>query len=262
MFAKPPSSIPQPACPDLEQGRLSPLDATRTSGHFLRRIAICIATLLLACYTGHGEVRPPDSGKADASLTLRVYDFAGLDSGALQLASEEAKRIFQHVGIETAWVRCRTNFDAPDAPSCPPTRDPTVLAMRILAVPLPMVGLDSHFIFGFAFPPGPNGFANTASLFWSRIEELSGQQNLNPGRLLAAILVHEAGHLLLGKGSHYPVGVMKAVWTEAEMQLISRSSLAFWPKQEAKLHDAVEQRMIAAGPRRPGVEVAWVYPSF
>jgi hypothetical protein len=214
----------------------------------LRRIALGFATFLCACFTGHGESLEPPSDLEEAPLTFRMYDFAGLDSEALETASEQTSALFRRAGVPIGWVLCRTNAH-PQAPPCPFTSDPTVLAMRILAVPIPPFGADRHTIFGFAFPPGRNGFGNAAGVFWNRIREAAVNKKLNPASLLAAIVAHEAGHLLLGERSHFTVGIMKASWDDAEMRQIGQNALAFWPGQKDALHRAVRHRLETARSR-------------
>jgi hypothetical protein len=72
MIATPPSSFPQSTGPAWRPGRLQALNATRASRNSIRRIVVCIATFLLACFTGHGEVRTPVSEDPNAALTFRV----------------------------------------------------------------------------------------------------------------------------------------------------------------------------------------------
>ncbi len=211
------------------------------------------ATLLCICCTGHSEDRL--AVPADA-LTFRVFNYAGVNAGALRTASEEAAALFLRAGVPTVWNPCRTNREGSDEPVCKSTHDPTVLTMRILAAALPMSNLRSHSIFGFAFPRGRSGFASMACVFWDRVQELAESKNVNAARLLAVILVHEAGHLLLGENSHYPAGVMKAVWDGKEVYQASRNSLSFWPAQQDALRDAVRGRMRSARDRRNRIELA------
>jgi hypothetical protein len=261
MSAKTPLFVFRPAGPHWETGRVPSLGATRTRGSSLRRVAVFVATLLCVCFTGHGEPRAPIAPDPGAALTIRVFDYAGLKTGDLDMATQEAAAILLRAGVPTAWLPCRTNHPSSNAPVCAPTADPTALAMRILAIAVPVEGFEGHAIFGFAFPPGRNGFANAASIFWSRVEDLAAMTKVRPARLLAAILAHEIGHLLLGENSHYPVGLMKAVWDEPEVRQISQNSLAFWAGQHRTLRDAVEKRAVAAGLHRPPANLAAVFPS-
>jgi hypothetical protein len=165
-----------------------------------------------------------------------------LDNEVIELASSNAAAMFKQVGIRTAWVPCGTNHPASIAPPCEANPDPTVIAMRILSVPLPMQHSHSYAVFGFTFPAGPSGFASTANVFWSRVRDLSDAYGVHPGRLLAAIIAHEAGHLLLGENSHYPVGIMKAVWDDAEVRRIAQNSLFFSSGQTNALQKGVRER--------------------
>lgn len=230
---------------------------TGVRGSSLQRIAVCIAALLCLCCSGHGEPSPTVQAGAGAPLTFRVFDFAGIDAEVMQTASAEAASIFRRAGLETLWESCRTNHEASSAaPVCPVTKDPLTLSVRILATAIPIPGFPEDTTFGFAFAPDSRGLASTAAVFWNRILDVARDKKVNAGRLLAAILVHEGGHLLLGQNSHYPLGVMSAVWDDREMYQIGQSALVFRPEQRGALRAAVDKRVEAGGPRRRPVRLA------
>jgi hypothetical protein len=50
---------------------------------------------------------------------------------------------------------------------------------------------------------------------------------INEGELLGYVVIHELGHLLLGKGSHSSVGLMRAKWEVGELRQAARGNLSF-----------------------------------
>ncbi|MCB1022069.1 MAG: hypothetical protein KDC27_19210, partial [Acidobacteria bacterium] len=148
----------------LEHWFPSPSGATQTA--LVRRIAMAGALLLCLFSTGHGEAAQPVSDAGDPQLTLRLFDYAGLERELLERASQQASAIFGRAGIATEWRLCRTQQTTGAA--CPPTPDPTTVSLRILASSLELPGMDAHSTYGVTFTP-KHGFASMASVFWNRV---------------------------------------------------------------------------------------------
>ncbi|MEZ5366502.1 MAG: hypothetical protein R2748_30230 [Bryobacterales bacterium] len=144
----------------------SPSGATQTA--LVRRIAISGAMLLCMFSTGHGEAAQPDPDVKDARLTLRLFDYAGLERELLEGAATQAAIIFERAGIVTSWQFCRTKHTESTAASCPPTPNPATVSLRILSSSLDLPGMDAHTTYGVTFTP-KHGFANMASVFWNRV---------------------------------------------------------------------------------------------
>ena len=217
-----------------------------------RRVVLGIAILLCMFSTGHGQASEPE---ASAPITVRVFDYAGLDADALAAASEQAAALFRRVSVSTVWEQCRTNLH-PEARPCTLALDPAVLAVRILPTAIPPFDREARHIFGFAFPPRANGFANVAAVFWDRVNELAESKKVSPATLLAAVTAHEAGHLLLGPNSHFPIGLMKALWDDAEIRMLSQSSLGFSERQGKDCREAIAARIAASRPVPPPMTLA------
>jgi hypothetical protein len=184
-----------------------------------------------------------------------VFDYAGLDSKALTAASEQAAALFRRVNISTVWEQCRTILH-PEAPPCTLALNPAVLAVRILPSAIPPFDQDARPIYGFAFPPRANGFANVAAVFWDRVRELADTKKVSPAALLAAVAAHETGHLLLGPNSHFPIGLMKGLWDDPEIRLLSQSSLGFSERQGKDFRQAITARIAASQSVPPPLTLA------
>ena len=81
---------------------------------------------------------------------------------------------------------------------------------------------------------------------------------LSLGELLGYIVVHELGHLLLGKDSHSSEGVMRPVWQFEDLQQAARGRLGFTLSQVEQMRgrylSASLQRSapLAPGQQQPG----------
>lgn len=180
-------------------------------------------------------------------VTVRMYDYAGLGAEALAEAGDLAREIYTRAGIETRWIRCRVSLDEPvyDS-SCAETPGPDVLRMRIMPKTPEHIAGVNRVVFGFALTAGGKGrFGTTASVFWDRVLQAAKSPKVTRAELLAAVMAHEAGHLLLGLDSHSQEGLMAARWDTNQFTKISQGTLRFLGRQRRIVQRSAIKRLTA-----------------
>ena len=142
--------------------------------------------------------------KAEATIRLRIYDFAGLEPVVLVDAKKVTAEIFRKVGVETVWLDCPV-YQA----DCGEEPDSLQFMLRILspAMKKDIVAEDS---LGFAIPCHEHDRGCLSYIFYSRISTLAAGHGIGPGRILGHVMAHELGHGLLGPNAHEGYGVMQA----------------------------------------------------
>jgi hypothetical protein len=98
--------------------------------------------------------------------------------------------------------------------------------------------------------PGTDAF-----IFYARVAELARAESLYEWDILAVVMAHEIGHLLLG-GGHSPTGIMRAKWDHDVFILAARRQLQFTPEVGSPFAHAVAAirvlpHLTARSPRRP-----------
>jgi hypothetical protein len=95
-------------------------------------------------------------------------------------------------------------------------------------------------IFG-STPRAPDGTpGGRAYVAYGRIKQFIADSEkwryptLDTKQVLAYIIAHEVGHLLLPAGSHSPGGIMRAQWRSIDLKLMATANMTFTPEQ-AKL---------------------------
>ncbi len=207
-------------------------------------------------------VQPAMGETEQGSLVLRVLVFndAAVPAEVLEKAQEFASVIYRYAGIETVWCPYRSPADGRIRPSdCKGLFGPQYLVIRILPVS------DGKFTtqgdaFGLALIGADGGFSRHAYVFFDQVknwrpEELwqSGQGRL-AGRipmdvlkplLLAVVMSHEMGHLLLGSNSHSQGGIMCGRWTRSTLEEAYWGDRVFIPDQVRRLQENIRDRISA-----------------
>jgi hypothetical protein len=185
----------------------------------------------------------------DLALTVRIYNYAGVEVSAVLEAAGVAREIYRRSGVETRWILCElpgveSDLDKP----CSGLQRPDVLQMRVLAAaPNNQDGVD-YLVFGYALPK-KDGFGTVASAFWDRIAETAAESKVTPAQLLGFVMAHEAGHLLLGFNSHSDQGMMSGRWDEERFTRISQGALSFIGNQKKRIQTGAQERLMASAGR-------------
>ena len=165
------------------------------------------------------------------TITVRVYDLYGLPQAERDVALQTAGSILAQAGIEAHFTECQRPL--PDV--CLSRLSPGEIVLRIHP--------DAHArheVLGAAIINPTGGFNVMATVYGAAVYERSVTKNVRIGTLAGRVAAHEIGHLLLGKNSHSPHGLMRAHWD------VRRTALDDWL---FSVRDAqtIRQRLVVAG---------------
>jgi hypothetical protein len=158
---------------------------------------------------GHDTQRP--------ALIVRTYNTYGLPFEDLQSARVLVDTIFGHVGVDVLWVDCwsRDPESAGIPTECLQPRRANEIMVRLLgamaAPDKPLVSMGSALVNLQERPP------YLATVFVDRVRLVARGANIDFRELLGRAIAHEIGHLLLNTNSHADQGLMRAVWSRAEL---------------------------------------------
>ena len=174
------------------------------------------------------------------TVTVRVFNYAGVAERIVAGAQEQAGRVLRDVDVHTLWVDCPTSLAALQTNTrCRGRAAPTELVIRI--VPRSQ---NPRYRLGFAALPTEKGkVASQASVFFEAAEQLATGHPTSMAQMLGYILAHEIGHLLLGEGSHSGKGIMRTPWRKQEMSDAAKGTLGFSAKQAKRMKANVLSRV-------------------
>jgi hypothetical protein len=148
-------------------------------------------------------------------IRLEMANDAEVPVAILKKSQNEVARIFAAAGFGVEWIETGPMLTVQMVTSAPVYSD---------AAP-PVLGVASR-------TPG----GATAQIFFNQVEDLALRWHVDVGRLLAYVVAHEIGHLLLPRMPHSVTGVMKADWDPDTIREAAAGSLTFTGSQIKRLH--------------------------
>ena len=115
------------------------------------------------------------------------------------------------------------------------TIDITHLGLKILPHALSAKVRDRSDVLGTAIVVD-QGYSYYAYVFYDNVQTLARERRLG-STLLANVMAHELGHLLLGSNSHAVSGIMRGHWSPEELRKISEGSTSFHKSESGVMRD-------------------------
>ena len=197
---------------------------------------ILFATAL--CYPAAARASAPE-------ITIHLYDYSGIEPGALTEVQHSAGAILGQAGIDVRWRNCLVPLPGVAGnPACAAdVNDATHFVVAVLPENMSRKIATGSKQFGMAVLSPESRFPRNAYVFLDRIVELAQGEMASWTPVLATVIAHEVGHLLLGSNSHFSVGIMRSQWRAGEIKRgLQMGKLTFTPKQAEQLRDDVSRR--------------------
>jgi hypothetical protein len=209
-----------------------------------RQAAAGLILSLFVAASSHGAPQADLTARPneEKQLTVRVRNYARMDSGVLLKAEMTANKILQEARAETVWVVC---FDGSTWSKNVACTDPPG-AMDLTVNVLPFAGMERfrqrENVFGYAAEDGDYGFACLAWIFYDPIKSFAVERKMSLARLLGHVFAHELGHVLLGANSHSGIGLMRAQWSSRELLAADHGDLFFSASESRRIQTQLHAR--------------------
>lgn len=199
----------------------------------------CAALTFLAVAPLAFAQLPPPSTSLNPEVSISVHDYADVPTVLLTAAEDQAREIFRHAGLETVWLNCSPKLEKFEPRSCY-FADTTHLTLKISPHAMNAQVRNRIDVLGTAYPD-EEGAGYFAYVFYDRVQELAQRRRLGHA-LLADVMAHEIGHLLLGTNSHSLSGIMCAQWNYEELRHVAEGAMSFIPSQSRIMRDRLRAR--------------------
>src|SRR5262245_4826564 len=175
------------------------------------------------------------SQETGLKITLRIHNYAPVESEVLIQAEQEVTRIYRKIGVETAWLDQQLPTETKQENS--PRQPSPDIVLTILAHAMAEAAGDRSSL---GISPGAGRNRRLSYVFQDRVEDLSRNQIAAAARdrmsrwatrtqILGCAMAHEIGHLL--GLSHSRVGIMRSGWRWNDLLEAAYGNLTFTPEQ-------------------------------
>ena len=167
----------------------------------------------------------------NAGIAVRIYDSGAGNSSIRATALRHAASIVADAGMSMEWWDCT---GSPARHRCTDRSRREDLIVRILPAAAGR-SEDDDFQLGIAVIDPRTRAGAMASVFQDRVRSAASRARVDYATLLGRVLAHEVGHLLLREVGHSRTGLMRAIWSDAELTGNRREDWMFAPAQRRLL---------------------------
>jgi hypothetical protein len=170
-------------------------------------------------------------------IAIRVYDTSGIPAGYRQASLKVAASIVSAASLEPIWTLCDekgSGLRAQASGQCDGPMRAGELSLRIVRSFVPS-GYAGQLPLGDALIDPRSGAGTLATVYVDRVEWIAKQTGTDPRALLGRAIAHELGHLLMPASGHSTRGLMRAIWSGAELRSGRARDWAFEPREVAAI---------------------------
>jgi hypothetical protein len=143
-------------------------------------------------------------------IHLQMENEAGVPPEVLSRSQDTVARIFADAGLGVEWTETGPRFTVQIVARLPgPARAPST-------------------VMGVAFRTATGA---GAQIFFNQVQDFARSCHVDVSRLLAYVIAHEIGHLLLPRAPHSATGLMKADWDRDFVREATMGSVTFTDSQ-------------------------------
>jgi hypothetical protein len=169
------------------------------------------------------------------TLVVRLYDTVGVPPQEMAAARHAAAAVLAGAGIDVAWAACAAPARHEACDQKPRSSDLLLRIVRRSPDPASESLAD-------AFVDSGNATGALATVYLQRVHTLAAAAGTDPGTLMGRAIAHEIGHLLFGTTTHGGAGLMRAVWSAAQVRRDQPDTWSFSRAEAARLRARLEAR--------------------
>ena len=203
-------------------------------------VALSLIWATIAC--GAPRTSVADVADGDKQITIRIHNYAQIESSVLLKAERTTDDILREAGVEVVWIVCSAGTIPAKEPSCGTPMGPTDVILNLLPESMSRRFHLRGDAFGVALEDAEGGLGSDAWIFCDLVKDAAAQRQLTQSVLLGTVIAHELGHLLLSTNSHSAFGLMRANWSRKELSAAEQRAMYFSSSESKRIQQALMSR--------------------
>jgi len=171
-------------------------------------------------------------------IQVRVYNTGVVPAAVQSAAMRAAAMTLAAAGVGTSWQTCGEASDATTSTRCEMPLGPSELSVRFVNLP-GIASAHGELPLGYSLVDTNTGTGKLATIYVDRVRWLAVEAGTDMPTLVGLALAHEIGHLLLGTKTHARAGLMRAIWSRAELQKGEAADWRFGRTEAARMRASV-----------------------
>ncbi|HZI78391.1 MAG TPA: hypothetical protein VFD69_02700 [Vicinamibacterales bacterium] len=169
------------------------------------------------------------------TVTVRVYDSAGVTPRDRAAALKTAGAILSRANLDATWIVCTPARDGKQQPGCDAAPASHELVVR-LTYSSPTAEDGNSRAFGYSLIDATTSTGTLSTVFVDRVDWLASTGKAVRADVLGRAIAHEIGHQILGSNDHSARGLMRETWTAEELTRNRPEDWQFSSAQRTALH--------------------------
>jgi hypothetical protein len=199
-------------------------------------------TAIVVCLMSAGFAisSPRVDARDEAVISVRLYDYAGISDETLADAQRLTANFYKPIGVTIDWASTYRKHRKGGSHDEGRLQDFTINILNhnmAARTNWPPDALGSAVV-------SSEGGGTIAYVLYDRLKAAAAASRWPVQDLLALVVAHELGHLLLPPGSHSD-GLMRSGWDVSELRHMRLDSLSFSPDHVALIRERLSH-MVAA----------------
>ena len=182
--------------------------------------------------------------RGESVLVVRTYSNHTVSAQDLRTARTYTDAIFADAGIDVSWIDCgaKNQEQVETTPTCNQPLAPNEVILRIQTIG-PVEARYSSM--GMSLVSGQPGGAPAlfSTVFADRVASIARIAGVDARRVLGYAFAHELGHLLLNNPRHPGAGLMRAIWSGAELRRNRVEDWIFGREQAQTMRGSIAARI-------------------
>jgi hypothetical protein len=192
----------------------------------------------------------PDKNTETPIIVIWVYNYAQIRKDTMARTEREVQKILGAAAVHFEWIDCPTSAEEVKVhPVCQDRMSNAELGLTILPTARGVANAYVDKDFGIAQVFNDGTFGHYAYVFIDRVKYRAELEQISESELLASVICHEFGHLLLRSSTHSRSGIMRVQWDRNDLQNLTWGQLTFTPAERELIHsEALARFRSSAGP--------------